>query len=659
VSPTARAAAGEQPALRKVLLAGNPNVGKSVIFGLLTGRYAIVSNYPGTTVEVARGEGTLNRRRVTVVDTPGINSLLPTSEDERVARDILLAGDCDAVVQVADSKNLSRALLLTLELGEMGLPVVLALNMADEALSRGIEIDARRLGERLGVPVVSTVAIERKGIHALVAAIPDARVPRLSARYPKPIDEVLRQAEETLPFAGGRRAVAAMALAGDETLAPWLKENLSPEARLRLAGLRTRMERRYEEPVASLLHRARLEAVERLAAEYTVRRGKIRASGAAARLGAAAMHPVYGLGVLALVLAGMWLFVGGLGAGVLVGFFENTLFGKFINPAAVWLFERFVPWAPVRELFVGEFGLITMGITYSVAIILPIVTTFFLAFGLLEDSGYLARLALMMNRLFRLMGLNGKAVLPMVLGLGCDTMATMTTRILETRKERLVTTLLLVLAVPCSAQLGVIAAMMAVLPLSALFLWLGVVLGVLVSVGWLAARVLPGKGSDFVLEVPPMRRPTLSNIAVKTLGRVEWYLKEAVPLFLLGTVLVFAFDKLHVLGFLREAGAPVVQSFLGLPAAATDAFVMGFLRRDFGAAGLFVLLEKGALGPAQALVSIVVITLFVPCVANFLMAVKELGLRTGVLIAMFVFPLAVAVGGAVRAMLHATGWLGG
>jgi ferrous iron transport protein B len=257
------------------------------------------------------------------------------------------------------------------------------------------------------------------------------------------------------------------------------------------------------------------------------------------------------------------------------------------------------------------------------------------------------------------MGLNGKAVLPMVLGLGCDTMATMTTRILETRKERLVTTLLLVLAVPCSAQLGVIAAMMAVLPLSALFLWLAVVLGVLVSVGWLSARVIPGKGSDFVLEIPPLRRPTLSNIAVKTLGRVEWYLKEAVPLFLLGTAIVFAFDKLHVLAFLREAGAPVVQSFLGLPAAATDAFVMGFLRRDFGAAGLFVLLEKGVLGPAQALVSIVVITLFVPCVANFLMTIKELGLRAGVLIAMFVFPLAVAVGGAVNAMLRATGWLGG
>ncbi|UCF80823.1 MAG: ferrous iron transport protein B [Acidobacteriota bacterium] len=658
MSPTARAAAGEQPESR-VLLAGNPNVGKSVIFGLLTGRYAIVSNYPGTTVEVARGEGTLNRRRVTVVDTPGINSLLPTSEDERVARDILLAGGCDAVVQVADSKNLSRALLLTLELGEMGLPVVLALNMADEARSRGIEIDARRLGERLGVPVVSTVAVERKGVGALVAALPDARVPRLSAHYPKPIEEALRQAEETLPFAGGRRAVAAMALAGDETLAPWLKKNLSPEARLRLAGLRTRMERRYDEPVASLLHRARLEAVERLAAEYVVRSGKVRASGPAARLGAAAMHPVYGLGVLALVLAGMWLFVGGLGAGVLVGLLENTLFGKFINPAAVWLFERLAPWALVRELFVGEFGLITMGVTYSVAIILPIVATFFLAFGILEDSGYLARLALMMNRLFRLMGLNGKAVLPMVLGLGCDTMATMTTRILETRRERLITTLLLVLAVPCSAQLGVIAAMMAVLPLPALFLWLAVVLGVLVSVGWLAARVLPGKGSDFVLEVPPMRRPTLSNIAVKTLGRVEWYLKEAVPLFLIGTAIVFAFDKLRVLGFLREAGAPVVQSFLGLPAAATDAFVMGFLRRDFGAAGLFVLLEKGALGPAQALVAIVVITLFVPCVANFLMAIKELGLRAGVLIAMFVFPLAVAVGGAVRAMLHATGWLGG
>jgi len=198
--------------------------------------------------------------------------------------------------------------------------------------------------------------------------------------------------------------------------------------------------------------------------------------------------------------------------------------------------------------------------------------------------------------------------------------------------------------------------MMAALPSGALFIWTGIIVGVMLSVGWLAAQVLPGKVSDFVLEVPPIRKPKLRNIAVKTLGRIEWYLKEAVPLFLVGTAMLFVFDKFHVLTWLRRAGAPVVVGFLGLPTQATDAFVMGFLRRDFGAAGLFALMEKGAMSPRQALVSCVVITLFIPCVANFLMSVKELGWKTGLAIAAFVFPFAVAVGGALNYVLRVTGW---
>jgi ferrous iron transport protein B len=292
-----------------------------------------------------------------------------------------------------------------------------------------------------------------------------------------------------------------------------------------------------------------------------------------------------------------------------------------------------------------------MAMKYSVAIVLPIVGTFFIAFGILEDSGYLPRLAIMMNRIFKVMGLNGKAVLPMILGLGCDTMATITARILESYKERVIVTLLLALGVPCSAQLGVILAMLGDLSLKASLLWVGVVVLVIFVVGYLASKILPGRGAEFILEIPPLRIPKLDNILVKTLARVEWYLKEAVPLFILGTLILFFFDRYGILTFLERLSAPIVVSFLGLPAKAAEAFLVGFLRRDYGAAGLFTLARAGELTPVQAVVSLVTITLFVPCIANVFIIVKERGWRMALAIIAFIFPFAFLVGGFLNQIL--------
>jgi ferrous iron transport protein B len=258
----------------------------------------------------------------------------------------------------------------------------------------------------------------------------------------------------------------------------------------------------------------------------------------------------------------------------------------------------------------------------------------------------------MADRPFKAMGLNGKAVLPMVLGLGCDTMATLTTRILETRKERVQTTLLLALAVPCSAQLGVLMGMAAILTRQAIFIWLAVVLLTFFTVGWLAARLLPGKSSDFILELPPVRLPQLSSTVIKTFARLEWYLKEVLPLFILGTVILFTLDLLGLLVMLERAMAPLVEGLLGLPVETAGVFVVGFLRRDFGAAGLFSLAREGMLSTSQLVVSLVVITLFMPCIANLLMIVREHGRRTAVWVALTVFPLAFAVGALLNWVLQ-------
>ncbi len=558
----------------KLVLVGNPNVGKSVIFGRLTGRYATVSNYPGTTVGLTSGRAPIGAEVCDIVDSPGVNSLEgELSEDERVTRRLVAGREADVVVQVADARNLRRALMLTSQISRFGLPMVVVLNMVDEARRHGIAVDAAGLAAELDVPVVETVATEGQGL------------------------EDLRKA---LPFASPARVPYSPS--GDH--AAWAHE------------------------VATRLRHSRPASI-----------GRIQAF-----LGRAVRQPATGLPILVAVLYLVYLFVGVFGAQTLVNLVEHRLFGEIVNPAATALADRFVPWAPVREFLVGRYGLVTMGLTYAIAIVLPVVATFFLVFGWLEDSGYIPRLAVFSDRIFRVMGLNGKAVLPMVLGLGCDTMATMTTRILGTPKERLIAVLLLALGIPCSAQLATILGILGGISFWALLTLFGVVVMQMFVVGFLAAKVLPGERSDFIMELPPLRLPAVRNLAVKTLHRIRWYLWEAVPLFLVGTALLFALDKTGLLPHIVAAGRPVVTGLLGLPADAAQVFIMGFLRRDYGAAGLFQLAHAGQLSATQAVVALTVMTLFVPCVANFLMMIKEQGLRPAFAILAFVTAVALSTG---------------
>jgi ferrous iron transport protein B len=420
------------------------------------------------------------------------------------------------------------------------------------------------------------------------------------------------------------------------------------------------------------------------------------------------MHPFKGLAFLALALVAMFWFVGLFGAGSLVDLFEVGLFRHYVSPAAISALDAILPFphthetelipnsvgiplSPVHEiplfdvtrevkvpeysippgtelnllhhlarfvhdLLVGPFGTVTMALSYALAIVLPIVTTFFFLFSIMEDSGYFPRMAIMVNRVFRLMGLNGKAVIPMILGLGCDTMATMTTRILDTRKERIVTTMLLALAIPCSAQLGVLLALMASLAPAGALLWIGLVVGVIFLVGWLTARLFDEDSSDFILEIPPMRWPQLSNVMVKTASRLNWYLKEVIPIFILGTAILFLLDLFNALELLARMGQPLVTGWLGLPSDMANAFLVGFMRRDFGAVYILeaAIGPNPVLSPHQILVAMVTITLFMPCIANFLMIAKEQGWKIAMSMAAFIFPFAFLVGGFVN---HFGKWL--
>ncbi len=630
-----------------IALIGNPNVGKSVIFGVLTGKYVNVSNYPGTTVEVTRGEGKLSRQKVNFIDTPGTNSFIPMSEDERVTRDIILTDPVSSVLQVGDGKNLKRVLHLSLQLCEMEIPFMLNLNMMDEAKSAGIDIDLEALERILGVQVNSTIAIRRQGTERLSSILERAGKGKWKIKYPPAIETAISQIEELLddtPVA--KRAFAIMLLVSDETLRRWVHENLTEDKARKLSEIILELEKKLNSPISFVITRARYQEVDKVY-QRVVRTRKSFTSPVLNWLDEYMTHPIWGIPFLMVVLFIIYEFVGVFGAVTAVDFFENVIFGEYINPAAIWLFG-FVPVEIIRKLFVGEYGIITMALSYGFAIVLPIVTTFFIMFSILEDSGYLPRLALLVNRMFRMLGLNGKAVLPMILGLGCDTMATMSARILETKKERIIVTLLLALGVPCSAQLGVILGMTALLPWPATVLWVGVVSMVMITVGWLSSKILPGSKSDFILELPPIRMPVLANIGMKTLARIEWYLKEVLPLFILGTLILFVLDETNLIGWIEQISAPLVQKFLGLPAKTTEAFLIGFLRRDYGAAGLFSLANKGLLTTNQIVVSVITITLFVPCIANFLMIIKELGIKIAVAMALFIVPFAFLVGGLVN-----------
>ncbi len=645
------------PTASRIALVGNPNVGKSAIFHQLTGKYVIVSNYPGTTVEVASG-AMRAEPDVVVVDTPGIVAFPPHSEDEAVTGRVLLEDHLRVVVQVGDAKNIRRTLHLTVQLAEMGQPLVLALNMMDEARARGLTLDASKIAAALNIPVVETVATRGTGLDVLAQKVKIAARPRINLVYPAVIENALNALEPLLPNSPvSPRALGLLWLSRDEVTQKWLLERLSPAEMGALEKVRVQAEAGQVGGCAAIIQRERDLFVEALARESLTQRSQTGPS-LAIRIGQLTTHPVLGLPILALVLYGMYWFVGVFGASTLVGLLEENLFGEIINPWVVGLAGRMIPWAFPRELLFGEYGLWTMGITYAIALLLPIVVTFFITFGVLEDSGYLPRLAVLTNRIFTRMGLNGQAVLPMVLGLGCVTMATMTTRIMTSKRDRMLVTLLLALAVPCSAQLGVVMGMLAGVSLSAALIWGGLLLLVLFLVGWLAAKLAPGERAPLVVELPPLRFPVISNVLIKTAARLEWYIKEAVPLFLIGTLLLFLLDWFHMLPGLIKALEPLVVNWLGLPGEAASAFLLGLMRRDFAATGLFLMQSHGQLNAVQVVVSMVTITLFVPCIASMFMIFKERGWKQTTAMIAFIFPFAILVGGLLQRLLVWVGWNG-
>jgi len=642
----------------KVVLVGNPNVGKSVVFNALTGAYTTVSNYPGTSVEVSRGHCVIAGCRYEILDTPGMYSMMPITEEERVARKILLTEDPHAVIHVIDARNLERMLPMTLQLIEAGLPVILVVNIMDEAERLGMQIDLKLLQQNLGIPVVAAVMKRKVGLDELRHEISEyAMVPHKPFVYAPDLEQDINQ---IIKFISGeyrlsKRATSILLMQKDEDIQQLIsdKETGSNHDQLIETMREVSFRRRADLHLQISLERRK---VCKLMLKGVVTQSVNDTESFSEKLSRWMMNPVTGGPILLLVVyLGLYKFVGGFGAGTLVDFLEGNLFENYVNPPVVHFAEKYLTSHWLFELVAGEYGLWTLGIRYAVALVLPIVGTFFLVFSLLEDSGYFPRLALLVDRLFKKIGLSGRAVIPIVLGFGCDTMATLVTRTLETKRERIIATMLLALAIPCSAQLGVILGLLSATP-NALLVWTVFLSLLFLLIGFLAAKILPGESPVFYMEIPPLRLPQFRNVMVKTLTRMQSYFVEILPLFLFASVILWAGKMTGTLGNVINVFSPVVKA-IGLPAEVTTAFVFGFFRRDFGAAGLYDLQSSGLLTVAQLTVAAVTLTLFVPCVAQFLVMIKERGIKVAAIIFIFVTVMAFSSGWFLNKFLLATGLL--
>jgi ferrous iron transport protein B len=540
----------------RILLIGNPNVGKSVFFSRLTGVHIVSSNYPGTTVEFTRGFMYLEGKRVEVVDVPGVYTLEPSSKAEEVACEMLNMGD--VVINVVDSTNLERSLNLTLQLLKKGYSLLVALNFWDEAEHTGIKIDIERLEARLGVPCVPTCALTGEGFKELVSRIKDATQSRYTYEEEErwhEIGDILSEVEQVT-----HRHHTLRERLGDASIRPW-------------TGI----------PIALCVMFITFEVI-RFIGEGLVE---------------AVCIPLFESLWMPLILK-LSDFLGK------EGLIHDILIGRLYDG---------------RVVLDKSFGILSTGLFIPFGAVLPYVVSFYFILSLLEDSGYLPRLAVLVDTLFHRLGLHGMAIIPMMLSIGCNVPGALSTRIMETKRERFIAATLMAIAVPCMAQIAMVAGLIGRYGTGGFGIFCGTLLFVWIGIGFLLNRFLGGESMEIFLEIPPYRIPYLIGLLKKVWMRIIWFVREALPWVLGGVLIANLLYSLGVIDLLGYIAAPVVSGVFGLPKEASSALVLGFLRKDV-AVGMLMPLN---LTLPQLLVASVVLTMYFPCVATFATLVRELG----------------------------------
>ncbi len=655
---------GKRDTKTKVVLAGNPNVGKSLFFNHFSGMYVDVSNFPGTTVTVSSAK----YKDYEIFDTPGVYGISSFNDEERVAKNIIVDGD--VILNVVNGFKLERDLFLTLQLIEMGKKVTLILNFWDEIKRRNIFLDVKKLSELLGIEVITTSAVTKEGFDKLDFAIEHARKGKVNDEILSLIQNI---AEKT-----GNKTDAVLILEGDKAAAK--KYGLEP-------GTPSDREKIY------IGRRNRISEIIDLIEHEDSLKGEF-----ANRLGRYALNPLTGIPLLLIILTLVYFFIGDFVSQRVVNFTEtkigHELFeynlkefvsdyasseisvqipnadgnvirektfrfpeGMKAKPELKTEFEKFSsePNAvlhfefnnPLAEIIFGEFGVVTMSVTYLLFLLLPLVMGFYFVMALLEDSGYLPRLSTMLDKSLSRIGLNGKAIIPILLGFGCITMANITTRILGTNRERTIVTAILQFAIPCSAQLAVIAALLSGLGAVPILIYMTTMFILFVTLSTVLDKLIPGESSPLLIDLPTMTLPRLKNVFQKTWFRSYGFMREAGGWFVVGSLAVGLFKVTGLLVAWQNLLEPITVNWLKLPKEAANAFIMGIVRRDFGAAGLFDL----TLSPQQVTVALITITIFVPCIASFVVMLKERGWKEGLSVWAGTWVTAFLIGGIVAQII--------
>ena len=626
-----------------IALVGNPNVGKSLIFNFLTGVYADVSNYPGTTIEVSSASldnnAAQSKYNFNIIDTPGVYSISSFNDEERVTRDYVL--DADIIINVVSAASLSRDLFLSKQLTDMGKPMLMILNQIDYAKKKNITINVDTISQILGVDILECSALKNKGLNKIKETISNfadnAKIK--PGRISKKIDHFVAPIQE-LVF---DRAEAVLIAEGDKTVAS--------RNRIELQGdFSTRQQEIYE-----IRRKEVNDLIDGNISDPT--------SSLSDWISAQLLNPITGtiFGVAILYLF-LYLFLGVFVAGNIVDFIETNIFNAYYEPLVRDLVGRIFPidassmsnllftkpLTAIGTFLAGDYGVLTLTITYLYALLAPLVFGFYFGLAILEDSGYLPRLAVLVDGVLSRLGMNGRAIIPLILGGGCVTMATVTTRLLSSDKAKIITMALLGLTIPCSAQLGVIQGLLSQLggPLPWL-VWGGTLTAVFIATGAVMNKLMPGGCESFISDIPPLRLPEGKNVLQKTLNRSKIFLDEATPAFFVAAALVSSLQVTGILQKIIEWSEPVLSSTLLLPKEVALSFILGMVRRDFGAFGLMDI----SMTASQLVVTCVVLTLFVPCIATVAVMIKEKNLKTAGAIWLSSWILAFGVGAILARLL--------
>ena len=629
------------------VIVGNMNVGKSTIFARICDIETPCINIPGITVAIKRG--LIKSQLGAAIDTPGIYSIFSGDEDERASRDILLTPELQngntSIIVVADAKSLKRSIAIALQYAEYGLPMLFDLNMIDEAVSRGIEINTKELSQQLGIEVCTTIAREGLGVSELLAKLPYLRRPEPRLIYPENIEQLLALVSKLLKDSLiSARALGLLLLSGDKGVEHYISENFGGGmlSQLKLISEKYRQEgsAKMEIVLANLYHK---EATKIADMAQTVEAPSNNPF--ILRFGDWCTKTTTGIPIAFAVLAAMYLFIGSFGATYLVDAINGVLFQGMIIPWTTELLAP-IPSAFIRDMIIDpDFGVLPTGVFLAMGLVLPVIFCFYIAFGILEDSGYLPRISILLSRVLQKIGLNGKGVIPLVMGFSCVTMALLTTRILSTEKEKNIASFLLFLCMPCAPLIAVMLIILEKMPFSASLTVYGLIFLQICLAGYLADKILPGERSPMLLEIPVMRIPKPIAVIKMSVAKTYFFMKEALPVFIFASLAVFIFQRLGGLEIIEKALGPIISEVLGLPEKSIQVFIKTIIRRESGALELQHL--SGAYTNLQLVVSLLIMVFIAPCINATIVLFKERGGQAATIIMISVYLYAIVLGSLV------------